>query len=699
MRNYLLGVLLLILAFYLLWEQGSRQLEYPEQTAPADSSAPTELGAIRDLNSSSEDFNLQASSSNGSSESVISFPQSLGEEKFYEGLQTNLSSMTFSNHTGGIRSIELFKSDRLNKAYEHKLIDQPFLGMAFEDDSGRVLVDALPDPRGFRLLDPQNTQDKVTYRWESPGKISIDRTYERLEQEGYLFRHRIVVRNLSDSPIGYDNGPLERVRLYLGSSFQIPRMYNPFDQASTYLSVGYFNDGVPLDEGCSCATCSGRIDGEREEFFQLNELGPSGRIQPRELSKVKWACINNQFFVNLLRPESELNDFRVWAERAPSRRGQDGEELVGISGAVSFPLGTILPNGSKEFAFEVYAGPKDYAELAKFADEQRKVMQFGIFWWISEPLSWSLDKLSALFGSYGFGIVVLTILVKLLLWPLTAQATRSQKKMQALQGPLGKLREKHKGNPQKLNQEMMKFYKENKVNPFAGCWPILVQIPIFLGMFWMLRSAAELYGQEFLWAQDLSEQDSIAMLSGFSLNLLPIFMVVTQWYQMRLNPMQLGPEMSEAQRINAKMMRFMPFMFLVFLYFFSSALVLYWTTQNLMTILQTLLTKNTAGSTSLPQLEEEKNSSPNSSGREKGSSAMQDDVDDEEKKLRNYLGLKGRGRIDPMTLESRYRERMKNYTPARLKELSEGKRAIAEEKRNKITEAYEVLKNGLNKEA
>ena len=184
-------------------------------------------------------------------------------------------------------------------------------------------------------------------------------------------------------------------------------------------------------------------------------------------------------------------------------------------------------------------------------------MQFGVFWWISEPLSWSLNKLSSLLGSYGWGIICLTILVKLILWPLTAQATRSQKKMQALQGPL-QLFVKSTKESSKLNQEMMKFYKEHKVNPFAGCWPILIQIPIFLGMFWMLRSAAELYGQEFMWANDLSEQDNVAMLQGFSLNILPIFMVITQWYQMRLNPMQLGPEMSEAQRINAKMMRFMP---------------------------------------------------------------------------------------------------------------------------------------------
>ena len=190
-------------------------------------------------------------------------------------------------------------------------------------------------------------------------------------------------------------------------------------------------------------------------------------------------------------------------------------------------------------------------------------------------------------------IIALTILVKLLLWPLTAKATRSQKKMQALQGPMGKLKEKYKGNPQKLNQEMMKFYKENKVNPFAGCWPILIQIPIFLSMFWMLRSAAELYGQGFLWANDLSEQDSVSVLQGFSINLLPILMVATQWFQMKLNPIQMGPEMSEAQRINAKMMRFMPFMFLIFLIsFLRLGAVL--DDPNLMTILQTLITKGVA---------------------------------------------------------------------------------------------------------
>ena len=126
----------------------------------------------------------------------------------------------------------------------------------------------------------------------------------------------------------------------------------------------------------------------------------------------------------------------------------------------------------------------------------------------AEPLSWLLNKLQSILGSYGLAIIALTILVS------SALASDSQghpfaKKMQALQGPMGKLKEKYKGNPQKLNQEMMKFYKENKANPFAGCWPILIQTP-FSKYALDVAFSAELYGQGFLWANDLSEQDSVS---------------------------------------------------------------------------------------------------------------------------------------------------------------------------------------------
>ena len=693
MKNYLLGVIFLVLAFYLIWEQGSQQAErnnFPSITQSETKTArPTSDGnQTWDVSQNRED----SPDSFTSNEFGIKPANELGDEIITPGLSTDLSSVLFSNHTGGIRSIQLHKSDRLSKAYDLNHTQNPLLGIALEDNAGNLIADGLPNPREFKIVE-ENSQ-RIVFRWKSNNDLQIDRIYERDPSDGYLINHRTIFQNLRSAPIAID-----RVRMFLGSSFQIPRMYNPFDQASTYLSVGYYNDGAPLAEGCSCATCSGRIDGEKEEFFQLNEMGPSGKIEPRRLSKAKWACVNNQFFVNILKPESELTDFRVMGESVQTTTSADGKEILGISGAISFPLGILKPGEPKEFSFSLYAGPKDYVELSKLSAEQKKVMQFGIFWWISEPLSWSLNKLSSIFGSYGLGIIVLTILVKLILWPLTAQATRSQKKMQALQGPLSKLREKHKGSPQKLNQEMMKFYKEHKVNPFAGCWPILIQIPIFLGMFWMLRSAAELYGQQFMWATDLSEQDNVAMLQGFSLNILPIFMVVTQWYQMRLNPMQLGPEMSEAQRINAKMMRFMPFMFLVFLYFFSSALVLYWTVQNIMTILQTLLTKNSVDLPKISTDSDDSNDRLDTKTKKGNKTEDYQELDEEQAKLRNLLGLKIKGKIDLSTLESRYEERMKNYSPEKLSAMSEHKKTLAEEKRDKIKEAYKFLKEELEKKS
>ena len=370
------------------------------------------------------------------------------------------------------------------------------------------------------------------------------------------------------------------------------------------------------------------------------------------------------------------------------------EEIKGVEGTLSFPLGILQPNEPKSFAFQVYAGPKDYVGLSELQFEQKKVMQFGVFWWISEPFSWLLNVFRDLLGNYGLAIIALTILLKLCLWPLTAKATRSQKKMQALQGPMGKLKEKHKGNPQKLNQEMMKFYKENKVNPFAGCWPILIQIPIFLGMFWMLRSAAELYGQAFLWADDLSEQDSITIQQGFSVNLLPILMVATQWFQMKLNPMQMGPEMSDAQRINAKMMRFMPFMFLIFLYFFSSALVLYWTIQNSMTILQTLITKRDP----LPN-EETKAIEVNADSEDEDQVPNKNELSDEERKYRNLLGLRSKGPVDGKLLERKYQERLQNYTENKLQQMSSGKKEQALEKKDRLEKAYQFLVERVKKQS
>jgi YidC/Oxa1 family membrane protein insertase len=690
MKNYIIGLIFLVGAFFLIWQQSEQQIDEREKSSyQVLEETPTDTNFSFNAREENVSATINSTSRNAFTPKALE-PKVLEPETLFTGLRNDYSSFTFTDRLGGLRNIQLNKYDRLSKPYEMTQGGKAFLGISFFKTDGSE-INLFANSQTFKRKD-SNKDNTVFYDWESDDKIRITREYRRESNSSYLIYHNTSVENLNDFPI-----QLDKLKLNLGSAYRIPRLYNPFDNSSTYLNVGYYNAGPPLMEGCSCAKCSGRIDGEADEFIQLNEMTSSGSMEPRSLSEAKWFCVNNQFFVNLVKPLSQLGEVVITGVSDKITDPDQTEDAIGVQGSATFSLGVLQPGEIRNFEFEIYSGPKDYKLLSELGSDQNKVMQFGVFWWVSEPLSYLLNLFSGLLGSYGLGIILLTILVKLTLWPLTAKATRSQKKMQALQEPMAELREKHKGSPQKLNQEMMKFYKEHKVNPFAGCWPIMIQIPIFLGMFWMLRSAAELYGQSFLWSADLSEQDHITEIYGFSANLLPILMVVTQWFQMKLTPMQLGPQMSEAQRINAKMMRFMPFMFLIFLYFFSSALVLYWTVQNLMTILQTLVTKKEPLVPSNSNLSKKDSTKSFDRKNDKLSRVGIEELSDEEKKHRNFLGLKLKGAINPEELERSYKERIANYTDAKLAGMTDAKKQSSLDKKVKTQEAYKYLSDLLDK--
>ncbi|MDB6022054.1 MAG: rane protein insertase, YidC/Oxa1 family, partial [Pedosphaera sp.] len=187
--------------------------------------------------------------------------------------------------------------------------------------------------------------------------------------------------------------------------------------------------------------------------------------------------------------------------------------------------------------------------------------------------------------------------IKLVFWPLTQASTRSAKRMQALQPQLKALQEKYKDDPQKFTAKQWEFYKKNKVNPLSGCLPMLIQIPVFIGFYGMLRTAIELRGAPFLWIGDLSKPDTVFSLFlpfhflGFSdaffpINPMPLIMGITLLVQGQLAPM--SPSMDPGQQ---KMMKYMPLMMLLFMYNLSSGLALYWTVNNMLTIVQTKLTR------------------------------------------------------------------------------------------------------------
>jgi len=323
---------------------------------------------------------------------------------------------------------------------------------------------------------------------------------------------------------------------------------------------------------------------------------------------VVWAAVYNRFFTTIVIPPSNAPAAQVAARRV-DLTPYTGDEIAndpkaanqfGFQSAFVYPETILAPNQTAEHRFDVFAGPKEYKTLdrlaAKFGNNVDLVMGFGgFFGFFAKLLLLSMNGLHVLGLSYGVTIVAITIIIKLVFWPLTQMSTRSMKRMQALQPQVKAIQEKYKDDPMKMQKKMAELWKEHKVNPAMGCLPMLIQIPFFFGFYRMLQSAIELRGASFLWACDLSQPDTVWIIPGpqFPLNPLPLIMGATQLWQTRLTPPSPGVD-----PVQQKMMQYMPLIFLFILYNFSSGLTLYWTVQNLLTIAQIKLTK--AGSAKVP---------------------------------------------------------------------------------------------------
>jgi YidC/Oxa1 family membrane protein insertase len=213
-------------------------------------------------------------------------------------------------------------------------------------------------------------------------------------------------------------------------------------------------------------------------------------------------------------------------------------------------------------------------------------MNFGLWKLVSQFLLNFMNLLHRFLGNYAAAIVVLTVAIKGVLWPLQNKANASMRRMSALSPKMQELREKYKDDPQRMNAEVMKLYKEHGVNPVGGCLPMLIQIPIFFGLLSMLGQAVELRNAKFLWVRDLSQPDTVAHIPGLGwpINILPLCMALTNVWLMRMTP-------KTGDTTQQRVIMFMPLIFLFFCYNFAAALALYYTTLNLLTALQLYVNK------------------------------------------------------------------------------------------------------------
>src|ERR1035437_8014008 len=320
---------------------------------------------------------------------------------------------------------------------------------------------------------------------------------------------------------------------------------------------------------------------------------------------VVWAAAHNQFFALAAMPKEAAQQMVARMVTLPRFQNvgvtTNGISPQGIQTALIYPAQTLTANSAVERQIILFAGPKEYRTLARIGEDLKnnvdQVMNFGSgfgsFWGVGtffaklllSAMNWLHDVTTV---GYGWTIVLITVIIKLMFWPLTRASTRSMKRMQELAPQLKALKEKYKDDAQQLTKKQWELYKKNKVSPMSGCLPMLIQMPVFIGFFTMIRSAIELRGAHFLWALDLSKPDTLFMIPGidFPFNLLPLLMGASMLWQSHLTPP--SPGMDPAQ---AKMMRYLPLIFLVFLYNYSAGLALYWTVNNVLTVVQTKLTK------------------------------------------------------------------------------------------------------------
>jgi YidC/Oxa1 family membrane protein insertase len=504
-----------------------------------------------------------------------------------ETLDTSRAEYLFAADTGGIEAVTLFLHLGAN---EHSLF--------LNKDSGLpigALCDANGTPIGGFAMTADKTNEITRFTLSSPSGISIIKSFKLPQTVGspeeYLIGLDLTFKNNGTNTLSLPG-------YYVTAGGEAPVHIKDLP---TYTCFDWLREGKMTS-----------IDVNWFEAGKIPLIGietrPARPLYSQPDSGIQWAAVTSQYFCTIVSAAKDQAGSGVWARRFQTQYAADAQNaqpIYGITGGLGTGPITLAPGESVTRHYSIYAGPKDFYGLSKIGGDQQKVMNFGMFHLVSEFLLWAMNSINKVTHSFAAAIIILTILIKSALWPLQNKATSSMKRMQLLSPKMTELREKYKDDPTKMNEELMKLYKQYGVNPFGGCLPMLVQIPIFFGFYSMLGSAIELRNSHFLWIHDLSQPDTLTHVMGFPINLLPIIMAGTMVWQMAISPKSGDPSQ---QRI----MYFMPIIFLTFCYNYASGLALYWTTQNIFSIAQLYWTRNQP----LPTLEKV---SPKPTSKGKGS--------------------------------------------------------------------------------
>jgi YidC/Oxa1 family membrane protein insertase len=402
-------------------------------------------------------------------------------------------------------------------------------GLKASEDSPDHYAQYTATAERYLLADGQD-QLSVEMAWRSPQGVEVVRRF-LFERGSYAITQQFEVRN--GSSLEWKAHPYE----------QLQRVRPPEKRSM-----------MPTFTGAAFSSPE-----KKYEKFQFDDLVE----EPLDRDATGgWTALVEHYFVAALIPAGDVQQHYY-----STALGED-RIVVGYYG----PELTVPAGATRTIAGRLYAGPKIQDDLPAVAPGLELTVDYGSLWFIAKGLFWLLEKLHALFGNWGIAIILLTLLVKVLFFPLSAAGYRSMARMRKVQPRLVALKERFGDDRAKMNQAMMDLYKQEKINPLGGCFPIVVQIPVFIALYWVLLESVELrQAPFFLWIRDLSIKDPYFVL--------PVLMTASMWAQSRMNPAPLDP-------VQAKVMQIMPLAFGVFFAFFPAGLVLYWLVNNVLSIAQ-----------------------------------------------------------------------------------------------------------------
>ena len=460
-------------------------------------------------------------------------------------ITTDLMKVVIDSLGGEIRRLELLKHEDGNDANKNVLLFEASPNRTYLGQTG-LIGGSYPNHRtpfavrpGPRELGSSNQIQLVLEAEQGGVKLIKTYTFKRNE---YTIGMQHEVQNLGTAAVApslymqlvRDGGKLE------GESY----FYSTFTGPAVYTEANKF---------------------EKIDFDAIAK----GNAEYATRADDGWIAIIQHYFVSAFVPP-EGAPREIFTKKIDNN-------LYSV-GAIT-PVGTIAPGASATVNTQLYSGPQETDRLEKVAPGLDLVKDYGMLTVVAKPIFWLMTQIHKLLNNWGWTIVALTILIKLAFFPLSAASYRSMAKMKTVTPRMTEIRERYKGDSQKMNQAMMELYKTEKINPLGGCLPIVVQIPVFIALYWVLLASVEMRNAPWiLWIQDLASPDPYYIL--------PVVMAVSMFVQTKLNPTPPDP-------VQAKVMLFMPIIFSVMFFFFPSGLVLYWVVNNLLSIAQQwVITKN-----------------------------------------------------------------------------------------------------------